>query len=97
MWFRPEGMAAYVDNELGTFNDKHGFNAVDNLSDPMDDNGHGTLVPASSVRKATTRLYCRYQLERSDNAAQISRRGGFGTTKDAIEAINYAVDRKKRV
>ena len=22
-------------------------------------------------------------------------RGGFGTTKDAIEAINYAVDRKR--
>ena len=32
----------YKDDELGTVNDAHGFNAVDNQSDPMDDNGHGT-------------------------------------------------------
>ena len=29
-------------HELGTFNDERGFNAADNLADPMDDNGHGT-------------------------------------------------------
>ncbi len=42
MWFRPDNVPQYKDEELGTINDLHGFNAADNQSDPMDDNGHGT-------------------------------------------------------
>ena len=42
MWLRPASMTPYQDNELGTVDDVRGFNAVDNTSDPMDDNGHGT-------------------------------------------------------
>jgi subtilisin family serine protease len=42
MWMRPADMAPYQDNELGTIDDEHGFNAIDSASDPMDDNGHGT-------------------------------------------------------
>ena len=42
MWIRPDNIPQYNDDELGTFNDKNGFNATDNLKDPMDDNGHGT-------------------------------------------------------
>src|SRR5690349_9288731 len=41
MWRRPEKMAPYHDNELGTIDDEDGFNAIDG-GDPMDDNGHGT-------------------------------------------------------
>ena len=42
MWMRPANMAPYEDAELGTFDDVYGFNAIDNDSDPMDENGHGT-------------------------------------------------------
>ena len=42
MWHRPDSLPAYTDDELGTFNDENGFNATDNVADPMDDNGHGT-------------------------------------------------------
>src|SRR5258707_270531 len=42
MWHRPAEVAEYSDRELGTIDDINGFNAVDNLRDPMDDNGHGT-------------------------------------------------------
>ena len=39
---RPEKMAPYHDNELGTIDDEYGYNAIDSTSDPMDENGHGT-------------------------------------------------------
>lgn len=97
MWFRPEGMAAYVDNELGTFNDKHGFNAVDNLSDPMDDNGHGTHCAGVIGAEGNNEVgIAGINWNVQIMPLKFLGRGGFGTTKDAIEAINYAVDRKKK-
>ena len=42
MWTRPDSVPAYTDDELGTFNDIHGYNGEDKIADPMDDNGHGT-------------------------------------------------------
>jgi thermitase len=96
MWLRPDNVPAYKDEELGALNDLHGFNAADNQSDPMDDNGHGTHC--SGIIGA--------EGDNSEGIAGINwnvqimplkfmGRGGFGTTKDAIEAINYAIDRKR--
>jgi subtilisin family serine protease len=96
MWMRPENLPQYFDDELGSFNDERGFDADQNAKDPMDDNGHGTHV--SGIIGAE-----------GDNGEGIAGinwnveimplkflgRGGFGTTKDAIEAINYAIDRKQ--
>ncbi|HEX5876672.1 MAG TPA: S8 family serine peptidase [Pyrinomonadaceae bacterium] len=96
MWMRPSGMAPYEDTELGTFDDVHGFNAIDNVSDPMDDNGHGThcagIIGAEGENNlgiAGVNWNVRIMPLKFMNA------GGFGTTKDAIEAINYVIDRKK--
>lgn len=96
MWFRPENVPAYTDNELGSFNDLNGFNGTDKILDPMDDNGHGTHCAGIIGAEG-------------DNGEGISGinwhvkimplkflgRGGFGSVDDAIEAINYAIDRKK--
>lgn len=96
MWIRPESLPQYSDDELGTFDDLHGFDASTNAGDPMDDNGHGTHC--SGIIGAE-----------GDNGEGIAGinwnvrimplkflgRGGFGSTKNAIEAINYAIDRKK--
>lgn len=96
MWHRPAGVPAYTDAELGSFNDLNGYNGTDRISDPMDDNGHGTHCAGIIGAEG-------------DNGIGISGinwhvkimplkflgRGGFGTTEDAIEAINYAIDRKK--
>ncbi|MEO6656150.1 MAG: S8 family serine peptidase [Pyrinomonadaceae bacterium] len=96
MWIRPENVPAYTDDELGTFNDLNGYNGTDKLTDPMDDNGHGTHCAGIIGAEG-------------DNGIGISGinqkvkimplkflgRGGFGSTGDAIEAINYAIDRKK--
>lgn len=96
MWFRPDNVPQYRDQELGTFNDLQGFNAADNLSDPMDDNGHGThcsgIIGAEGDNdEGIAGINWKVKIM----PLKFMGRGGFGTTKDAIEAINYAIDRKR--
>jgi subtilisin family serine protease len=96
IWVRPSSMEPYRDDDLGTIDDLHGFNAIDNASDPMDDNGHGThcagIIGAegeNEVGIAGVNWKVKIMPLKFMNA------GGFGTTKDAIEAINYVIERKK--
>jgi thermitase len=96
MWVRPANIGPYQDNELGTADDLNGFNAIDNSSDPMDENGHGThcagIIGAegeNNIGIAGVNWKVQIMPLKFMNA------GGFGTTKDAIEAINYVIDRKK--
>jgi thermitase len=96
IWFRPDGVPQYKDDELGTFNDERGFNAADNQSDPMDDNGHGThcagIIGAEGDNdQGIVGINWKVQIM----PLKFLGRGGFGTMKDAIEAINYAIDRKR--
>ncbi|MFN2392862.1 MAG: S8 family serine peptidase [Pyrinomonadaceae bacterium] len=96
MWLRPNNVPAYKDDELGAFDDLHGFNAAENLSDPMDDNGHGThcagIVGAEGNNdEGISGINWKVQIM----PLKFMGRGGFGTTKNAIEAINYAIDRKR--
>lgn len=97
IWIRPENIPQYSDPELGTFNDRHGFNAQDNLSDPMDDNGHGTHCAGIIGAEADNDIgIAGVNWNVKIMPLKFLGRGGFGTTKDAIEAINYAVDRKQK-
>lgn len=96
MWTRPASVAAYTDKELGQINDIHGFNAVTNSGDPMDDNGHGThcagivgAVGDNGVGVAGVNWKVQIM------PLKFMGKGGFGTTKDAIEAINYTIERKR--
>jgi subtilisin family serine protease len=96
MWKRPTSVAPYHDAELGTIEDEDGFNAIDNASDPMDENGHGThcagIIGAegsNDIGISGVNWKVRIMPLKFMNA------GGFGTTKDAVEAINYVIDRKK--
>lgn len=96
MWKRPANIDAYQDDQLGTIDDEDGFNAIDNSSDPMDENGHGThcagIIGAeggNNIGITGVNWKVRIMPLKFMNA------GGFGTTKDAIEAINYVIDRKK--
>ena len=97
IWFRPNNIPQYTDDELGTFNDEHGFNATDNISDPMDDNGHGThcagIIGAEGNNdEGIAGINWNVQIM----PLKFLGKGGFGSTKDAIEAINYAIDRKQK-
>jgi len=96
MWTRPANLAPYHDNELGTIDDTNGFNAIDNSSDPMDENGHGThcagIIGAEGSNDiGISGVNWKVQIM----PLKFMNAGGFGTTKDAIEAINYVIDRKK--
>ena len=96
MWIRPEGVPAYTDDELGTFNDINGFNGTDKSADPMDDNGHGThcagIIGAEGDNgEGIVGVNWHVKIM----PLKFLGRGGSGTTEDAIEAINYAIDRKK--
>jgi thermitase len=97
MWVRPEGIPQYVDDELGTFNDIQGYDANANAPDPMDDNGHGThcagvIGAEGNNGEGIAGINWSVQIM----PLKFMGRGGFGSTKDAIEAINYAVDRKQK-
>jgi thermitase len=96
MWVRPASMAPYRDNELGTVDDLNGFNAVDNASDPMDENGHGTHCAGIIGAEGENNLgIAGVNWKVQIMPLKFMNAGGFGTTKDAIEAINYVIDRKK--
>jgi len=96
MWLRPGDVAAYQDEHLGTVDDEHGFNAVDNLRDPMDDNGHGTHcagIVGAVGNNGEGVAGVNWTVEIMPLKFMTSM--GTGTTKDAIEAINYVIDRKR--
>lgn len=95
MWIRPKNVPAYTDDELGTFNDINGYNGTDKITDPMDDNGHGThcagIIGAEGDNGegiAGVNWHVKIM------PLKFLGRGGFGSVNDAIEAINYAIDRK---
>ncbi|MCM3872798.1 MAG: S8 family serine peptidase, partial [Pyrinomonadaceae bacterium] len=96
IWVRPDSINQYEDRDLGSIEDVHGYNAVDNTGDPMDENGHGThcagIIGAeggNEIGISGVNWKVKIMPLKFMNAS------GFGTTKDAIEAINYVIDRKR--
>ena len=97
MWTRPASLAPYTDDELGTFADLNGYDGTSEIRDPMDDNGHGThcagIIGAEGNNgKGVAGINWKVKIM----PLKFLGRGGFGSTNDAIEAINYAIDRKKK-
>jgi subtilisin family serine protease len=96
MWTRPADMAPYQDAELGTVDDLKGYNAIDSATDPMDDNGHGTHCAGIIGAEGENNLgIAGVNWKVEIMPLKFMNAGGFGTTKDAIEAINYVIERKK--
>lgn len=97
MWVRPDSIPQYSDDQLGTFNDLQGYDADANAGDPMDDNGHGThcsgiIGAEGNNNEGIAGVNWNVEIM----PLKFLGRGGYGTTKDAIEAINYAIDRKQK-
>ncbi len=97
IWLRPENLPQYTDDELGTFDDTRGFDADATIGDPMDDNGHGThcagvIGAEGDNNEGIAGINWKVQIM----PLKFLGRGGFGSTKNAIEAINYTIDRKKK-
>jgi thermitase len=96
IWTRPASMAPYQDRDLGTIDDVHGYDAVTNDGDPMDDNGHGTACAGIIGAECGNNLgICGVNWKTKIMPLRFMNAGGFGTVADAVEAINYAIDRKR--
>lgn len=96
IWKRPENIMVYRDKNLGVIDDTHGYNALDNDGDPMDQNGHGThcagiIGAEGGNNEGITGVNWTVQIM----PLKFMDASGSGTTKDAIEAINYVIDRRK--
>jgi len=96
IWKRPENIKEYQDRNLGEIDDIHGYNALDNDGDPMDQNGHGThcagiIGAEGGNNEGITGVNWTVQIM----PLKFMDASGSGTTKDAIEAINYVIDRRK--
>jgi thermitase len=96
MWKRPAGLGPYEDEHLGTIDDRHGFDAAEQDGDPRDDNGHGThcagIVGAEGGNsEGIAGVNWRVEIM----PLKFMDGSGRGTTKDAIEAINYTIARKR--
>lgn len=96
MWTRPANIAAYTDAQLGTINDLYGYNAAANTGDPMDDNGHGTHCAGIIGAEGGNSIgIAGVNWRVSIMPLKFMSAGGHGTTRNAIEAINYVIARKR--
>jgi subtilisin family serine protease len=96
IWVRPPDMDEYTDDELGTIDDAYGFNAVSDNGDPMDQNGHGTHCAGIIGAEGGNSLGIAGVNWKVDiMPLKFIDASGSGTTKDAIKAINYVIDRKR--
>jgi thermitase len=99
IWTRPEIIKAYQDDDLtsdGPVDDLHGFNVLEDNGEPMDENGHGThcagIIGAeggNGIGIAGVNWNVKIMPLRFMDS------DGTGTTREAIEAINYVIDRKR--
>ena len=96
IWTRPAALTPYRDQDLGTVDDIHGYNAVANDGDPSDDNGHGTFCAGIIGAECSNNLgVCGVNWKTQIMPLKFMNAGGFGYVADAVEAINYAIDRKR--
>ena len=96
IWTRPANIEQYRDNDLGMIDDVHGYNADQNNGDPFDENGHGThCAGIIGAEGGNTIGIAGVNWKIEIMPLKFMNAGGFGTTRAAIEAINYAIDRKR--
>lgn len=100
IWTRPASVPQYEDEQLGEVDDLHGISTAGDVGDvsgdPMDENGHGThcagiIGAEGNNNQGIAGVNWHVQIM----PLKFMSKGGFGTTKGAIEAINYVIDRKR--
>jgi len=106
IWTRPANVAPYQDRDLGMVDDMLGCNftasgsAIDSLAnsrhDPLDENGHGTsCAGVVGAECGAGPRVCGVNQNVRIMSLKFLNAGGFGTVAGAVQAINYAIDRKR--
>jgi subtilisin family serine protease len=85
------------DDNNGVIDDVHGYNAIDDSGDPMDDNDHGThcagtIGAAGDNGEGIVGVNWKVKLM----GLKFLSGDGSGSLNDALETINYALEMKKR-
>lgn len=97
IWVRPARLAPYEDRQIGTIQDYHGYNAIENNADPMDESGHGTHCAGIIGAEGENNLgIAGVNWKVQIMPLKFMNASGFGNTKDAIECINYVIDRRNK-
>ncbi len=96
IWVRPVQIKQYEDREIGAIEDTSGYNAIENSGDPMDENGHGTHCAGIIGAEGGNEIgISGVNWKVKIMPLKFMNKNGFGNTKDAIEAINYVINRKR--
>jgi subtilisin family serine protease len=99
IWTNPgevNGRPGVDDDGDGYVDDLHGFNAVGNAGDPLDDNGHGTHVSGTIGAVANQVGVVGVCWQVSLMACKFLDAEGNGTTFDAIKCIDYVCRMRDR-
>lgn len=96
VWYTHEDLAANM--WVNTNDGSHGFNAVATNNNPLDDNGHGTLVAgilgaSGNNGKGVVGVAWQVQIM----ACKCLNSGGTGNESDIITCIDYAITNGARV
>jgi len=93
MWINlaeANGVTGVDDDGNGYVDDIHGWNAISNDGDPMDDNGHGTHVAGTIGAKGDNGIgVVGVNWNVSIAACKFLSASGSGSTFDAMECFNY--------
>ena len=97
MWSAPADFTVTIgDLTITCAAGTHGFNAITNLCDPMDDNNHGTHVSGTIGAVGNNSLgVVGVNWTASIMGAKFLNAGGSGTTAGAINAIEFVVQAKE--
>ncbi len=96
IWERPSDVDEYFDEQIGRVDDSYGYDAVLDSGDPMDDNGHGTHCAGIIGADGDNGIgIAGINWSVKIMPLKFISKTGSGTTKDAIEAINYVINRKQ--
>lgn len=98
MWVNPGELPGngLDDDGNGVVDDVHGYNAIEDSGDPMDDNDHGTLcagIIGATGDNGVGVVGVSWKV--SLMALKFLGPDGAGTTADAIAALDYALARKR--
>jgi hypothetical protein len=84
------------DDNNGYIDDMHGINAITNTGNPMDDQGHGTHVAGIIGAKGNNTVgVAGVAWDLRIVAAKFLDSTGYGSTSNAIKAVNYATELKR--
>lgn len=92
------GTVGVDDDGNGYVDDVHGINAITDMGDPLDDNGHGTHCAGTIGAESDNALgIVGVSMDVSIMAIKFLDASGYGSLEDAVQALDYAAKSSARI